>query len=240
MVRRLAVSRVEGMARSLLTMLVLPSMFVVACDRSPEAERSSEENRRKEQEPGLIASWFGPKSMAVVVPAGTTFTVALDHALSTDDNTAGDPVSARVVGAIMQDGRVVVPDGARARGVVSALSGSGRMKGRASMALRITSLESVDGEKDVVGRMAAGTLVAPGTKKRDAATIGGGAAAGAVIGQIIGDRPGLGAIIGGAAGTGVVLGTKGKELTLPAGTRVKFKLEGPLEATVPIKVAQAD
>jgi hypothetical protein len=108
------------------------------------------------------------------------------------------------------------------------------------MVLEITALETVDGERDVQGTMVAGALVAPGTKKRDAAAIGGGAAAGAVLGEIIGDRPGLGAVIGGAAGTGVVLGTKGKELTLPAGTRIRFELRDPLRVDVPIKVAAAD
>ena len=108
------------------------------------------------------------------------------------------------------------------------------------MAMEITALETEDGWKDVTGTMVAGMLVAPGTKKRDAATIAGGAAAGAVLGEIIGDKPGLGAVIGGAAGTGVVLGTKGKQITLPAGTHLEFRLAGPLAVKVPAGEQQAD
>jgi outer membrane lipoprotein SlyB len=57
--------------------------------------------------------------------------------------------------------------------------------------------------------------------ERDAAVIGGGAAAGAIVGAISGGGKGAkkGAIIGGVAGTGAVLATKGKEVELPAGSR---------------------
>jgi len=79
--------------------------------------------------------------------------------------------------------------------------------------------------------MVDGTLEAKGTKKRDAAIIVGGAAAGAVIGEILGDAK-LGAIIGGAAGTGVVLATKGAELEVEPGTTLNLKLLKPLEVTV--------
>jgi hypothetical protein len=94
--------------------------------------------------------------------------------------------------------------------------------------MEITSIHTLDGWKNMTGTMVAGSLVAPGTKKRDAAIIGGGTAAGAVIGEIVGDRPGLGAVIGGAAGTGVVLSTKGKEIELPPGTHIEFRFQNPL------------
>jgi len=187
---------------------------------------------------GFFSSLFGPKTVDVTLPAGTTFTVALNHALSSENNSPGDPVRARVVGDIHRDGNLVVRDGAEARGQVSVAEGSGRVKGRARLAVKLTSIATVDGVKDVESTMLAGVLVAPGTKKRDAATIAGGTAAGAVLGEIIGDKPGLGAVIGGTAGTGVVLATKGKEVNLPAGARLKFKTQSPLEAEVP--VAKAD
>lgn len=208
--------------------LVLILSIATSCGRESGADSDN----------GGFLSWFGPKTAHVVLTPGTTFTVALEHGLSSESNSPGDPVRGRVVGDIHSDGKLVVRDGAEARGVVSAAQSSGRVKGRANLAVKITSIETIDGRKDVTGTLLSGTLVAPGTKKRDAATIAGGTAAGAVLGEIIGDKPGLGAVIGGAAGTGVVLATKGKEVTLPAGTRLKFKLQTPLEADVPI--AQAD
>ena len=78
---------------------------------------------------------------------------------------------------------------------------------------------------------------AEGTKKQDAAKIGGGAAAGAVIGGLLGGGDGAakGAAIGGGAGTGVVLATRGKEVTVPAGTAVSARLTGPLMIRVRVR-----
>ena len=78
---------------------------------------------------------------------------------------------------------------------------------------------------------------APGTKKEDAAKIGGGAVGGAIIGGIIGGGDGAakGAAIGGAGGTGVVLATRGKEVRLAAGTPVSVKLTAPLVVRVPAR-----
>ena len=38
----------------------------------------------------------------------------------------------------------------------------------------------------------------------------------------------MGAVVGGAAGTGAVLATKGKEVELPAGTKIESRLESEL------------
>ncbi|MEO7275778.1 MAG: BON domain-containing protein, partial [Vicinamibacterales bacterium] len=61
----------------------------------------------------------------------------------------------------------------------------------------------------------------------DAQKIGGSAAGGAVLGAILGGGDGAakGAAIGGAAGTGVVLGTRGKEVRVPAGTNLAVTLQ---------------
>jgi hypothetical protein len=89
----------------------------------------------------------------------------------------------------------------------------------------------VDVRTSVVSR------TAPATKRQDAAKIGIGAGAGAVIGGIVGGGDGAaqGAAIGGAGGTGVVLATRGKEVRLPAGTRVSVTLLSPLTIRVPVK-----
>jgi hypothetical protein len=212
-----------------LLLLILAIGPVTGCGRQDSAAADT-------SKPGLLASWFGPKTVEVTLPAGTSLTAALDNTLSSKSNSPGDPVRGRVVGNIVSDGKVVVRDGAQVRGVVSDVEGSGRVSGRARISVQLKSIETVDGVKNIQTSVV--TMVAPGTKKRDAAVIAGGTAAGAVLGEIIGDSPGKGAVIGGAAGTGVVLATKGKEITLPAGTRLRFTTKSPLEAEVPI--AQKD
>jgi hypothetical protein len=168
------------------------------------------------------------------------FAIALDQSLSSKTNSAGDPVQAHVVNAVQSGGEVVIEDGAKIRGVVTEVDDSDRVKGRAFVALNFTSVETVAGPRHVETTMVDGTLEAKGTKKRDAAIIVGGAAAGAVIGEILGDSPTLGAIIGGAAGTGVVLATKGAELEVEPGTTLNLKLLKPLEVTVTKGYASAD
>ena len=192
--------------------------------------------------PRGIAQAARTEAARVVLPEGTTFAVALEQTLSSKTSSPGDPVRARVVGAIRREGKLVVADGAEAHGVVTEVEGAGRVKGRASLAFKIHSIETVGGPRGIQTAMVAGELRAPGTKKRDAVTIAGSTAAGAALGEIIGDKPGLGAVIGGAAGTGAVIGgaagtgavlaTKGKELTLERGTQIDFKLMSPLEVRV--------
>jgi hypothetical protein len=86
-------------------------------------------------------------------------------------------------------------------------------------------------------RTATVSRTAAGTKKQDAAKIGGGAIGGAIIGGIIGGGDGAakGAAIGGAGGTGVVLATRGKEVVLAAGSPITVKLTQPLTLRVRVR-----
>ena len=71
---------------------------------------------------------------------------------------------------------------------------------------------------------------------KDAATIGGAAVVGAIVGhQVSDDDKGtvIGAIVGGAAGTAIAASTKGKEIEIPAGTVSSIELGAPVEIEVP-------
>jgi hypothetical protein len=111
---------------------------------------------------------------------------------------------------------------------------SGRVKGRAEIGFRLTSLEAHD-ERHVI-RTSVVVRRAPATKTQDAVNIGIPAAAGAVAGAIVGgkDDAAKGAVIGGAAGTGYVLATRGKEIRLPSGTDLNVKLLEPITIRVPL------
>ena len=84
------------------------------------------------------------------------------------------------------DGEEIVPAGASMSGIVTEALRSARVKGRARLALRFTSL-TVDDTPTTIGT-AAIAREAEGTKKEDAGKIGLGAGAGAVIGAISGDQ----------------------------------------------------
>ena len=71
---------------------------------------------------------------------------------------------------------------------------------------------------------------AEATKGEDAAKIGMGAGAGALVGAVVGDKSGAakGAVISGAAGSGAVVATRGKEVRLEPGTDIPVRLAGQL------------
>ena len=173
-----------------------------------------------------------PRSASVTIPSGTSLPLALTSALSSDGSAVEDAVAAELTRPVMVNGREVLPAGTRLTGVVTAVDDSDRVKGRASIAFRFTSLRTGGQQDD----LAAAPLshLAPATKSEDAVKIGIGAGAGAVIGGILGGKDGAakGAAVGGGAGTGVVLATKGREVRLGPGADVSTRLEAPLTVRV--------
>ncbi|HLH19088.1 MAG TPA: hypothetical protein VKX45_17840 [Bryobacteraceae bacterium] len=165
---------------------------------------------------------------SIVLPAGTTIAVRLDRSLDTRRDRAGTPFVATVSRPVVRGGEVVVPRGAIARGYLIESKPSGRLKGRAEMAL---ALRSVDIRGRVYRISASGPVFeTKGHKGHDAVWIGGGAGTGAAVGAIAGG--GIGAAVG--AGVGAVAGTTGafitgkRNLRLAPETQVVFTLRHPV------------
>jgi len=176
-----------------------------------------------------------PEFREVTIPAGTLLPVELKTTVSSASSNLEDPVRAMLRRPVTIDGYEAVPAGSTLSGVVTAVRRSGRVKGRAHVAVRFNSLEARDGRMDV--RTGTIARTAPATKKEDATKIGIGAGAGAVIGGIVGGGSGAGkgAAIGGAGGTGVVLATRGQEVSLPSGASLSVKRLAPIRVRVPVK-----
>ena len=176
-----------------------------------------------------------PAFHELTLPAGTVLTVTLRNAVASDTSSVEDQVRGTVARAVKVGGVEAVPAGSAVVGHVTSATRSARVKGRAQVAFRFTRLDlpGEGGATDI--STAPVSRVAEATKKRDAATIGGGAVGGAIIGGIIGGGDGAakGAVVGGAAGTGAVLATRGKEVRLEPGTPVSVKLTAPLTVRVP-------
>src|SRR5688572_13732360 len=175
-----------------------------------------------------------PGHREVTIPAGTTLPLALTSSVASDTSAVEDAVTAELTRPITIDGREVLPAGARLSGAVTDVDDSGRVKGRAMVAFRFTSLRT--GAEQYEVQAASVSHLAPATKGEDATKIGIGAGAGAVIGGIIGGKDGAakGAAVGGGAGTGVVLATKGQEVRLGPGADVTTRLTAPLTVRVPM------
>ncbi len=176
-----------------------------------------------------------PTYREVTLPAGTTLPLELKSAVASDTSQVEDSVRATLRRAITIDGTQVLPAGTEVVGAVTHAERSGRVKGRAQVAFRFTSLNHSGDRYDI--RTESIARRAEATKGEDATKIGVGAAAGAAVGAILGGGDGAakGAAIGGAGGTGVVLATRGKEVRLGPGTDVNTKLTAPL--TVRVKVS---
>ncbi len=175
-----------------------------------------------------------PRFREVTVPAGTELPLKLDSALASDTSAVEDPVRASLRHAVVVDEVTVLPTGTDLRGVVTAVQRSAKVKGRASLGFRFTSV-TVD---DEAYRIHTSTVAreAAGTKKKDATKIGIGAGAGAVVGAIVGGGKGaaIGTAVGAGAGTGAVLATSGEEVRLAAGTPVTVTLTEALTVRVPV------
>ena len=168
---------------------------------------------------------------------GTVLPVELTTAVASDSSNVEDAVRGTLRRAVTTDGVQAFPMGTAVSGVVTAVERAGRVKGRAQVAFRFSTIDPPGDAERLSMRTDTIARQAQATKKTDAAKIGGGAAGGAIIGGILGGGDGAakGAAIGGAAGTGVVLGTRGKEIRLGAGTPVSVRLSAPL--TVRVRVA---
>jgi hypothetical protein len=175
-----------------------------------------------------------PAYREVTLPAGTSLPIDLRTTVASDTSHVEDRVTAALRQPVAVRGVEALPTGTRLLGHVTAADRSARVKGRARVGFRFTSLDLPgDGGKTPI-RTSSVVRLAPATKKEDAMKIGGGAAGGAVIGAILGGGGGAakGAAIGGAGGTGVVLATRGKEVRVPAGTNLIVRLESPITVRV--------
>ncbi|MFN7934570.1 MAG: hypothetical protein U0R19_14660 [Bryobacteraceae bacterium] len=160
----------------------------------------------------------------IVLDAGTNIRVRSTTALSTKNNAAGDAFHGSLDAPLTVDGKVVAEKGARVQGVVANSDPGGRVKGVASISVRLTSIETDKGP--VAVRTSTVTHQARTTKKNDAIKVGIGSGIGAAIGAIAGGGKGaaIGAGAGAGAGTGVVLATRGEPAVVPAESVLSFRL----------------
>ena len=184
-----------------------------------------------------VAEATEPEYRDVTLPAGTVLPLTLRTSVGSDTSDPEDPVRATLRAPVKVNGIEALPTGTVVTGHVTHAQRSGRVKGRGQIAFRFTRVD-LPGEGGLTN-IRTGTVArtAPGTKKRDAATIGGGAVGGAIVGGIVGGGDGAakGAAIGGAGGTGVVLATRGKEVRMAAGTPVSVKLTQPVTVRVLVR-----
>ena len=173
-----------------------------------------------------------PRLREVVVPANTALPLELTTAVSSETAQVETPVRARLRNALRVDDETVLPAGAVLHGNVIDVVRAGRVQGRSRLVLRFNEVE-LDGVREQL-RTNPIAFEGEATKGEDATKVGAGAVGGAIVGGIIGGGSGAatGAAIGAAAGTGAVLATRGREVTLAAGTDLAATLATPFSTRV--------
>jgi hypothetical protein len=173
----------------------------------------------------------------VTLPAGTRLPIVLETSVGSDTSHAEEPVEARLARAVSLHGETVLPEGSRLSGVVTEATRSGKVKGRAHVAIRfdtVTAQGPDAANEHYAIRTALIGETAQDTKKKDAIEIGAPAAGGALVGALLGGKKGalVGTAVGGGAGTGVVLSTRGKEVHMNRGAALTLQLSDPLTVRV--------
>jgi len=153
--------------------------------------------------------------------SGTAIDVSLGANVSSEAVAVGDAWHGTLVENVSTGNGGTIPAGSEVNGVVTHVVAAARGS-RAELELGVRSIR-VDGH--VTSIVATSPPVIAGSPRaRNLGAIAGSAAAGALIGNAVGDGKGAvaGGVIGAAAATGVVASSKGYQVVLPT-------FEGPLE-----------
>lgn len=184
----------------------------------------------------------------VTVPAGTEVLLQLKSTIDTKNAQVGDGVYCQTAFPVTVDNVIAIPGGTYVKGEIVKVQRAGRVKGRAEVLFRFTSMIFPNGYTvDLPGTIhhdsgAAnarvddeGKITADSQKMKDLGTVAKGTGIGAAGGGIVtGTRGGVlgGAGIGTAAGLATVLLTRGQDLRIEAGTSLKMLTQIPLTVDV--------
>src|SRR6516162_696981 len=211
---------------------ILSAVLAMGCTHSMASNAapasSADQNGSKK---GLLASLFETKKQ-ITIPEGSPFEVTLDETLASNRNHAGDNFAASLAEPIVKDGKTIIPAGAHVTGRVVDAKEAGRLHVPARLSVALTSVEvsgkSYDIDTNTLGE------TGKNHNKRNIGFIGGGAAGGALIGGLAGGGKGalIGSLVGAGAGTAGAAATGKKDISLPAETRLQFRLLRPVTVSV--------
>ena len=220
----------------------VPLLMLTACSNHPTPSSSVAVNTNPEpveraqpaappEEPRAepTPSTEAPAPAAVVIPRGSVLRVRIDKALDTRHNRAGDRFHASLAAPVLVHGRTVLPRGTEFTGHITQSDASGRLKGRAILAVTLDSFR-LNGKEYRVHTGSVERLSAA-HKKHNLGFIGGGTGLGAALGAIAGGGKGalIGAAAGAAAGTAGAAATGRLEVGIGAESLVIFPLRAAVE-----------
>jgi type IV secretion system protein VirB10 len=194
----------------------------------------------------ILLSVLASAASGAEIPQGAHVLLRMENSVNTRTAKEGDFVYLRTAVPIASSGDIAVPAGSYVQGVVSMSKQSGRVKGRAQLAIRLETLtlasgkvykfsphlNSVDsGESGQKVEGAENSVEQSPGHMQDAGRIAILAGSGAAIGGIA-DRSwkgaGIGVGVGSAVGLATVLLTRGKEVELRQGSTLDVVFDRPV------------
>jgi hypothetical protein len=174
-----------------------------------------------------------PRFEDLELPAQSVIGLQLETSVTSETARVEDEVIARVTRDVRVGDHVAIPAGSKAHGEVTFVERGARVRERARLGVRFTSIVLGDGTRlpiDTEPIYREGDSI----RNENAAKIGGGAIGGAIIGGILGGAKGaaIGGALGGGAGTAAVAAQGRNSATLPSGTPVTVRIERPVTVTV--------
>lgn len=158
------------------------------------------------------------------IPEGQEIDVRLQTQLSSGTAQVEDRFEATTMVDLYSGNNVLIPEGSVLRGVVSSVDKASRTDRKGELMVAFDQI-TISGRNYPIRGTVTQALESEGIKG-EAARVGTGAGVGAIIGGILGGVKGalLGVLIGGG---GTIAATEGKDVTLPAGTVLRVRLDTP-------------
>ena len=155
---------------------------------------------------------------AAQIPAGTRLTIRTSSQISSGKAKPGQSFQGSLVHPVVVNGKTVAKAGSPVRGKITEAKTSGRLHAPGQLTLRLASVNGIPVTTN------SRSFKGKSHTKSNATKIGGGAAAGALIGGLADGGKGalIGTAAGAGAGTGVAAATGKEEAIVPAESALTF------------------
>jgi len=181
---------------------------------------------------GVLATLLMASAMwAASIPNGTRIMVRNTTSLNSGTAKVGQQWTGSLDQDVVVNGQTIAHKGDPVKGVVAVAVDSGRLKTPGKLGVRVTSVNGSPVHSTMY------TAVGKSHMKSNAEKIGGGAAAGALIGALAGGGKGaaIGAGAGGAAGTGVAMYTGKQQAVIGSEALIPFTITSTGTATAQLR-----
>jgi len=176
--------------------------------------------------------------VSFTVPAGTRLDLVLNDELSSRKNKPGDTFTAKLNADVRDpSSNVLIENGSTVNGTIVAVKPAPNRRTPGTLTVALTTIET--NGKTFPIRATIDSVHSEYRKQdingSDAAKVGVGAAAGAIVGQILSKNTKgtvIGAVVGGIAGAGVAVETKDMDIVLPDGSHIIATITEPMKVAV--------